>query len=224
VSKLPIRLRLALAFALAMALVLSAVGALLYVRLGDSLLEQVDDNLEGLAQSVAGLAVTGNLAELTGEEALVQVIGPGERLLSQPRRIVEPVISEVDSERANEGPYFADRDAVAGFDGAPVRLRVSSGVVDGEQVTIVVGASLEDREEALDGLLAQFLVVGPLALLLSSLAGYFLAAAALRPVEAMRRQADEVSSERPGQRLPLPAANDEIRRLGETLNEMLARL
>jgi CHASE3 domain sensor protein len=36
-SRLPIRLRLTLAFALAMAVVLSAVGAFLYVRLGDSL-------------------------------------------------------------------------------------------------------------------------------------------------------------------------------------------
>ena len=48
-SRLPLRVRLALAFALAMALVLAVVGSLLYVRLGDSLLEQVDDGLEGLA-------------------------------------------------------------------------------------------------------------------------------------------------------------------------------
>ena len=54
--------------------------------------------------------------------------------------------------------------------------------------------------------------------------GYLLAGAALGPVEAMRRRAEEVSSERTGQRLPLPAARDEIRRLGETLNAMLARL
>jgi signal transduction histidine kinase len=40
----------------------------------------------------------------------------------------------------------------------------------------------------------------------------------------MRRRAEDVSSERTGQRLPLPAAYDEIRRLGETLNAMLARL
>ena len=88
----------------------------------------------------------------------------------------------------------------------------------------MVGASLEDREEALDGLLTQLLVVGPLALLLTSVGGYFLAGAALRPVEAMRRQAAEISSERADQRLPLPPARDEIRRLGETLNDMLDRL
>ena len=40
----------------------------------------------------------------------------------------------------------------------------------------------------------------------------------------MRRRAAEVSLERDGERLPLPAARDEIRRLGETLNAMLDRL
>ena len=68
------------------------------------------------------------------------------------------------------------------------------------------------------------LVVGPLALLLAAFAGYRLAGAALRPVESMRREAAEISSETSGRRLPVPEARDEVRRLGETLNEMLERL
>jgi signal transduction histidine kinase len=103
-------------------------------------------------------------------------------------------------------------------------MHVSSVEIDGEEATLVVGSSLDDREEALDGLLAQLLVVGPLALLLTSVGGYFLAGAALRPVEAMRLRADDISSDRAGQRLPLPQANDEIQRLGATLNDMLGRL
>ena len=43
-------------------------------------------------------------------------------------------------------------------------------------------------------------------------------------MEAMRRRAAGVSLEHDGERLPLPAARDEIRRLGETLNAMLDRL
>ena len=56
------------------------------------------------------------------------------------------------------------------------------------------------------------------------LAGYGIGAAALRPVEAMRRRASAVSAGEPGRRLPVPAAHDEIRALAETLNEMLERL
>ncbi|MBA3364616.1 MAG: HAMP domain-containing protein, partial [Actinobacteria bacterium] len=89
---------------------------------------------------------------------------------------------------------------------------------------MVVGASSEVREETLANLVAGFAVGGPVALGLVSLLGYALASAALRPVESMRRQAAAISASEPGKRLPVPAARDEIARLGETLNGMLARL
>ena len=67
--------------------------------------------------------------------------------------------------------------------------------------------------------MAAFAVGGPLAVALASLLGYVLAGSAMRPVEAMRRRAAAGDEQ-----LPLPAAHDEIRRLGETLNALLARL
>jgi signal transduction histidine kinase len=48
--------------------------------------------------------------------------------------------------------------------------------------------------------------------------------AALRPVDAMRRRAAAISADRSEQRLPVPEAQDELRRLGDTLNAMLDRL
>jgi two-component system, OmpR family, sensor kinase len=69
---------------------------------------------------------------------------------------------------------------VAGVDDDPFRLLATP--VDA--AVVVTGASLEDRDEALGSLLTQLLTVGPIALLLSGLAGYLLAAAALRPVVA----------------------------------------
>ena len=89
---------------------------------------------------------------------------------------------------------------------------------------VVVARSLEDRDETLSGVLASFAVGGPLAVLAASLLGYLLAGAGLRPVEAMRRRAADISFGGADERLPLPAADDEVRRLGETLNEMLDRL
>ena len=55
-----------------------------------------------------------------------------------------------------------------------------------ESATVAVARSLDQRDETLDHLLRELLIASPLALLLASLAGYGLAAAALRPVEAMR--------------------------------------
>ena len=93
----------------------------------------------------------------------------------------------------------------------------------GPTASIVVGQSLDDRDETLSSLLAAFAIGGPIAILLASLLGYALATAALRPVEAMRREAAGISLDEE-RLLPLPEARDEVRRLGETLNEMLERL
>ena len=89
---------------------------------------------------------------------------------------------------------------------------------------MVVGQSLLDGNDALANVVTSFAYGGALATLLASMTGYALATAGLAPVEAMRRRAREVSLQPNDEGLPLPAAHDEIRRLCETLNEMLARL
>jgi two-component system, OmpR family, sensor kinase len=227
VSRIPLRVRLALAFAVAMAVVLAVMGSLLYVRLGDSLLEQVDEGLERSAESTARFVRAARndedvgFLQDSGEEAFAQLLGPGERVRGLSGG---PLITSEERGRSSIDAYFLTLASAPNLDGEPARLHVRNVDAEAGTLTLVVGASLEDRQEALDGLLAQLLVVGPLALGLASLGGYFLAGAALRPVEAMRRGAEEISSERADQRLPLPPANDEIRRLGATLNDMLARL
>ena len=89
---------------------------------------------------------------------------------------------------------------------------------------VAVGTDTEARDEALTDLLQLLLIGGPVALLLASIAGYGVAAAALRPVETMRARAADISAAVPDQRLPVPPSRDEIARLGTTLNEMLDRL
>ncbi len=103
------------------------------------------------------------------------------------------------------------------------RLLATPLLVDDRRAVLVVGGSLAAREETLHRLAREFLLFAPAVLLLAILGGYGLAAAALRPVEAMRRRAEAVSATSPG-RLPVPPARDEIAALAVTLNEMLARL
>jgi two-component system, OmpR family, sensor kinase len=204
-SRLPIRVRLSLAFAAAMAIVLAALGAFLYFQLRSSLDEQLEARLGAQASAAEAGAV------VQRDENLAQMLdADGEVIRGFDRPLAEPATRE----------RFVDRD-VAGLDDNPYRLLVVPA--EGGQ-TIVVGASLEDRDDALGGLLAAFLVGGPIALALSTLLGYLLAGALLRPVEDMRRRAAEISTDRAGQKLPLPHAHDEIFRLGTTLNEMLGRL
>ncbi len=230
-SRLPLRLRLTLAFALAMAVVLAAVGAFLYARVGATLAEQLDQNLQTRAGALSALVTErgvdledGQLSADDGE-GFAQVLALDGTLLASSGSLPGgPLLSEDEAERARTGSFFLRRDPGPIVTDEPARLVVLPVATKERTLVLVVGASLEDRADALEGLLTQLVVVGPLALLLASVAGYFLAAAALRPVEVMRRRAAEVSTERLGQRLPLPRARDEIRRLGETLNAMLGRL
>jgi len=217
VTRLSLRLRLTLAFAVAMALVLTAVAVILYVRLGATLAEGVDDSLEARASAIAATGFR-SLGAGTGD-GLAQLIGPNGQLVAS-ARVREPMLDTGELVRARAGPVFLRRGAVAALEGEPVRLLA---VPAGDSV-LVVGATLEEREEALAGLLRELLVVLPLALVVAAAGGYVLATAALRPVEAMRRRAAEITSADPSQRLPLPASGDEIARLGATLNEMLGRL
>ena len=63
-----------------------------------------------------------------------------------------------------------------------------------------------------------------LALLIAGGLGYVVAGAGLRPIERMRSRAATISDRTAGERLPLPSADDELRRLAVTLNAMLERL
>jgi signal transduction histidine kinase len=70
----------------------------------------------------------------------------------------------------------------------------------------------------------QLLIAGPLALAVAGGLGYLVAGAGLRPIERMRARAATISARSAGERLPVPAADDELQRLALTLNAMLERL
>ena len=106
----------------------------------------------------------------------------------------------------------------------PSRLLASPLVQRGRRLVLVVGATSEDRAETLSSLRNELLITGPIALVLASLAVYALTGLSLRPVESMRRQAEAISAETPGERLPVPETGDEMERLAKTLNAMLERL
>src|SRR5207247_593117 len=106
----------------------------------------------------------------------------------------------------------------------PLRLLVVPARSRTDRAFVVVGGTLGDRRDALARLLVAFFVGGPAALVLTSVAGWLVAGAALRPVEAMRKEAEAISVSEPERRLPVSESGDELARLGATLNAMLGRL
>jgi heavy metal sensor kinase len=227
-SRFPIRLRVTLAFAVVSAVVLAAVGYFVYARFDAELSEQIDQSLRTHGDDIASLVGTGDLARnsklLGREESFAQVLTPeGQIYASTPQLGRHPQLSPADAARASHASFVVTREHVRSISGQ-ARLLARPADGPGGRFVVVAAASLDDRNESLANLGTILLIGGPVALLLASLAGYVVSGGALRPVEAMRRRAAAISAAEPEQRLPLPASDDEIRRLGETLNQMLARL
>lgn len=221
-ARLPVRLRLTIAFTVVMAAVLAGTGLFLYLRLGAALDDTIDQSLRERSGAATALVRAGD--SFGGrEDGLVQVLDANGSVVAGAPGLERPLLSGAEVEEARARPLVVAERAVPGSD-EPARLLATVVQTARGERLVVVGASLEQRGESLGGLLAALLIGGPLALVLAALAGYGLAAAALRPVESMRLEAEAVSAAEPGRRLPLPRAADEVRRLGETLNRMLARL
>jgi two-component system, OmpR family, sensor kinase len=230
-DRMPTRVRVTLAFMAVTALLLAGAGMLLYVRLGTTLEATVDRGLRSRAgdvtalikQADSGLAQGGSPLTEQGE-SLAQVVDVHGRVVDAlPALRAHPLLSAREIRAAATRTILVEHDRSA-VDVDRVRLLATPVQAQDQRLIVVVGASLEPVEEAQAQLGRLLLIGGPGVLLIASLAGYGAAAGALRPVEQMRRRAREIQASRPGRRLPVPASNDEVARLGETLNEMLDRL
>lgn len=89
---------------------------------------------------------------------------------------------------------------------------------------LVVFQSLHRQNELLETLSGTFTFVIPLAVLLASAGGYFLARRSLSPVVAMSTQAGRIGAENLHDRLAITNAADELGHLAASFNQLLDRL
>ena len=233
-SRLPIRARVTLAFAGVMAVLLAGLGLFIYLRYEAQLNETIEQGLRSRAAEASAAALAGGGPQpgraigadglVEPDESFAQLIAASGRVVdASPHVGTEPVLDARRLAAAAAGPTFFDAPPPPGIEGE-VRILATAVTDEPGSEVIAVGASLDDRDEALANLAALLLVGGSVALLLASIAGYLSIGAALRPVEEMRSRAAALSGSDLGERLPVGAVEDEIRRLGETLNGMLDRV
>ena len=214
-----------------MALVLGATGVFVYLRFAAELDSTINSGLRSRAGDVAALVreADSGLGRSRGNpvgagESFAEVLTPDGRVSdSSPALDAHPLLAPAELRRALQGQIVVNRGPSPGLE-EKSRLLAMPVAAGGRRQVVVVGTSTEARDESLGDLAQLLLIGGPVALLLGSLAAYWVAAAALRPVDAMRARAAEISAAEPEQSLPVPPSGDEIARLGTTLNEMLERL
>lgn len=138
--------------------------------------------------------------------------------------------------RANETLAPARRTTIGiTADGRPYvrdRIRRRPGYVEtrqviqiaGHNVTVVAQRSLAEVDSTVDKLRRVMFVSVPILVALVALAAWYFTGRALRPVEAIRAEAEAITGSTIHRRVPEPRVNDEVGRLARTMNAMLGRL
>ncbi|QDO43554.1 HAMP domain-containing protein [Streptomyces sp. RLB3-17] len=228
--RLPVVARLMLTVALTMALVLAGAAGLVYWRVEAALDSQLDEDLTAYQQSLDRAVRTGQQLPPGANGSLHQVLDTDGRVLRSSDTVRDrPLLTPAEREAAARGAtVHRDIGALLPITTGTLRLRADRVTADGHPRIVIAAAQRGHRDEALRELLAQLALASGLTLLAASYVGYRTARAALRPVERYRvgaaALADGTDDEQ-DLRLEVPAdRDDEITRLGHTLNRMLDRL
>ena len=203
--------RLTLWYSLVLLAGLALFGAGIWIEVAHSLNAAVD---ESLAEQVQGVATV-----------LQSEYEPGHR-----EHLQEELSEYV--EATPEGRLIEVRDARGNLliGGASVqdlaRYRTHTVVVPvrGARFQVRVAIPLDETNLTLRRLREVLLWAAPLVLLVASLGGYWISRRALKPVDEITRAAQTIGIGNLSQRLDVPTSGDELARLSETWNGMLARL
>ena len=191
------------------------------------LVRTVETRLEDRAQSDGKLALETAVAQIRAGEDLSNVIvatrtpvftwviGPSGRVLYG-SAFVPPGFDVATSTSASGEEMATPVGDIVLF---TQRVNTSAG-----PLTVAVASPLESAQRSADELgNGLWLLTAFLTLLVGALA-WVIAGRALRPVEAIRTEVLSISGTTMHRRVPVPAGRDEVRRLAETMNEMLDRL
>lgn len=226
-----IRLRLTAWYVLTLAIALGAVAIALVIVFRTAMERQLDDELAGRAAQVIstlqvdeGLSLQGQ----SGDESFV-VGGEFVGLYDRSGKLLDSSVAA--PKPADAIAAFAAGSGTARSEtvtGAAERLRIrAEPVVENGRylATLVIARSLGPIDGAERQLLGILGVTLPLAVGIAAVGGYFLAYRALRPVEQLRRAAEEYGANDLSRRLaPGELRDDELGRLARTLDAMLDRV
>ncbi len=106
----------------------------------------------------------------------------------------------------------------------PYRILENPVVVGGQPYVILVGGNLEDNRQLMARFGTGLKTAIPALLVVSALAGYLLGRRVLRPIDRLTVAVRSITIGNLSRRLPIDQTGDEIARLAETCNAMLARL
>ena len=218
------RLVLLTTVGLAVGLIVGGVVLTVVLRLG--LLRAADQAIEQTGQEVAQLIDANRLPDPVpaGGTTVVQVLDDGGRVLAASPG-ADRLVAALPADQlavARDGPITLSG-SLFGVLG-PVRVVALSAGPTGSPSTVLVATPSSDIDDAVSVVRTSLIAGFAVLLAVLALVAWRLIGATLRPVEALRVGAQRITGTNSAETLPLPNSADEIRRLAETLNDMLGRL
>ncbi|MEU7848429.1 ATP-binding protein [Micromonospora parva] len=206
---------------------LAVGGVVLLGALGFVLHRTVDTEAFRTADAVALLAAEDALPDplpVAGGQVRVQVVDEQGRIRAasiDADRLVPMVRPErLDRTDRQRLEVPAERVGLVG----PVRVVAVPAGTAADPLTVLVARSMADVRHSIHVVRVILLVAFPLLVAVLAGVAWRVVGATLRPVEQLRRGAEEITGRAGAGRLPVPASADEIHRLAVTLNGMLDRL
>jgi signal transduction histidine kinase len=223
----PIRLRMALVFALALAIAFALGGWLLITQLSAANLRTTDSALAARLSQVSRdpERETGPVTAVSPDgpapgEYTIQVLdGSGRVRRASAHAGTAPLLTAAELSRARRHEIVLTRT----INDQPVRL-VAGALPEGDGWVGIVGVSLATSDDTLHQVIGGLLIGGTAFVILAGIGAYWLARAALAPVERLRREAAALSEDDTGATLRVPGTHDEIAALAGTMNDLLLRL
>jgi signal transduction histidine kinase len=227
IRELSLRARLLIASVAGLTAGLVAGGILLTVVLGYAQLRSVHSEAMNTADGVAALvdqnSVPNPIPVPPGVQ--VQVIDENnaiQRVSATADRLV-PILYPHELAGLEDGDSRTIPGERIGYQGEVHVVQVTAGPPTAP-LRILVARPTEQISQSVHVLKITLLVLYPMLIALLAVVLWRALGAALRPVDALRSGAEEITGGTRAGRLPVPDSKDEIHRLAVTLNDMLHRL
>jgi signal transduction histidine kinase len=218
-GRVSLRARLTVLAGAAAAIVLTATALLLYDGLFSAIDDAVTTELRIRSEDLA--------AELRGDADPATTRGLVTQILSDRGEVLspagEPPIVEQGELPDGRAEVVVNRPVVGIGDAARILISRVPARDETDRIVAVAG-STRPIQEARRRLVLVLGITGPAMVSAVAAMAWLLTGAALRPVARMTRRAARLSLRESDAQLPEPPGDDEIAKLGRTLNAMLSRI
>jgi len=221
----PIRARIVAAVVLAMSLVLLTTGAFVFWRVSYALDRQLNQDLRAYTDLVVAGIHRGQRLPADKPGEVSQTYSTDGQLLAKSDRGVRRLLTVDQVASATVTPRRLDLGRFVPPPGqTPYRVTYFTSRTPSGSVVVATALSRHKHDEALRELLLQLGLAALATIVAAGVVGWGATRAALDPVERYRRAAAAAGGD-PSRRLPVDTGHDdELTRLGSTLNELLASI